>query len=160
MNCSGWLKAQKHLHVDSALVLPLPGQAKPSLSHLAYMTCTLPLPITQSSKVALSSSSSKIFTLISYFPESLRCASRMKNTESLSLLRRIIRLGSRGWPSLAQVTCGFGFPYRKYVQKINSRSWFCFRSLATTLKNRQPTELDTKWSSMMDQGKPGLSKTP
>lgn len=55
------------------------------------------------SRMALSSAPF-ILTESWYLPESLRCAVRMKKMVSLSVLRMLTLLVSRGWLSLVQVT--------------------------------------------------------
>lgn len=63
------------------------------------------------SRMALSSAPF-ILTESWYLPESLRCAVRMKKMVSLSVLRMLTLLVSRGWLSLVQVTWGCGFPWK------------------------------------------------
>jgi len=49
-------------------------------------------------------------TIMSYFPEWLRAALRMKMMLSHSVLRMLTWAGSMGCPSFSQVTLGLGLP--------------------------------------------------
>lgn len=55
------------------------------------------------------------WTVISYLPEWLRSALRMKIMLSQSVLRMLTCDCSMGWPSFSHVTFGRGFPCKKHL---------------------------------------------
>lgn len=56
------------------------------------------------------------WTVISYFPEWLRSALRIKMMLSQSVLRMLTWVGSMGWPSFSQLTFGLGLPCGHHTQ--------------------------------------------
>lgn len=56
-------------------------------------------------------------TIISYFPEWLRSALRIKIMLSHSVLRMLTWEGSMGFPSFSQVTFGLGLPCIYYIEQ-------------------------------------------
>lgn len=86
-------------------------------------------------------------TLISYFPEWLRSALRMKMMLSQSVLRMLTCVGSMAWPSFSQVTFGLGLPCRHHtgfvilLRDAVMKDWLghCFTINGTTRLTASPT---------------------
>lgn len=82
---------------------------------------------------------------MSYFPEWLRSALRMKMMLSQSVLRMLTWEGSMGFPSFVQMTFGLGLPYKYHTVYL-----VCCFMLEWATHHEQSREIYHEWHHKVD----------